>query len=175
MDERIRNLADEMEACVLPDWDQMPELDLYMDQVVTYLKKHLAPFQSAAEDCLVTPSVINNYVKAGFVARPHRKKYTRQQLGTLAMACLLKRVMPVQAISALITQGGGENEAYYREFMAAQEEALRRGAKELRALEDTSPNESEIASLAMRFATRANVDRLIADRLMELTRKNSPK
>ena len=43
-------------------WDRLPELDLYMDQVITLMSKELDPFSLEGER-LLTPSMINNYVK----------------------------------------------------------------------------------------------------------------
>ncbi len=44
-------------------WERLPELDLYMDQVITLMDKQLTPFTTDGSDKLLTPSMINNYVK----------------------------------------------------------------------------------------------------------------
>ena len=54
-------------------WDRLPELDLYMDQVITLMSKELDPFSLEGER-LLTPSMINNYVKDGVLPRPNQKK-----------------------------------------------------------------------------------------------------
>lgn len=55
-------------------WSRLPELDLYMDQVITLMSKELEPFSLEGER-LLTPSMINNYVKDGVLPRPNQKKY----------------------------------------------------------------------------------------------------
>ena len=55
-------------------WERMPELDLYMDQVITLMDKQLTPFTTDGGDKLLTPSMINNYVKDEVLPRPVKKK-----------------------------------------------------------------------------------------------------
>ena len=66
------------ENCRLPRWEDLPDIELYMDQVLTLISKYLSMFNevSGAEK-LITPSMINNYVKAKLVAAPINKKYPR--------------------------------------------------------------------------------------------------
>ncbi len=151
-------------------WDEMPDLELYMDQVITYLKRQLAPFQDSPEENLVTPSIINNYVKAGFVPRPERKKYARAHLASLTMACTLKRVLPIESVRKLITQGGAPLDgARYDQFLDAQREAFQEEARLLEQLAADFPSDSQsLYRLATHFALRAGADRLIADRIMGL-------
>jgi len=73
-------------------WSRLPELDLYMDQVITLMSKELEPFSLEGER-LLTPSMINNYVKDGVLPRPNQKKYGREHLSRLLMICLLKSVL----------------------------------------------------------------------------------
>ena len=47
----------------LPRWDELPELDLYMDQVVTLVERYLNPLMSQSKEKLLTKSMVNNYVK----------------------------------------------------------------------------------------------------------------
>ena len=49
----------------LPEWDELPDLDLYMDQVISLLQRYLGQFPSPDEKG-ITSSMINNYVKQKF-------------------------------------------------------------------------------------------------------------
>ncbi len=151
-------------------WDDMPDLELYMDQVITYLKRQLAPFQDSPAENLITPSIINNYVKAGFVSRPERKKYARAHLASLTMACTLKRVLPIESVKRLIERGGAPLDAErYDQFQAAQREAFLEEAQLLEQLKADWPSDSQsLYRLATHFALRAGADRLIADRIMAI-------
>ncbi len=151
-------------------WDEMPDLELYMDQVITYLKRQLAPFQGSPDENLVTPSIINNYVKAGFVPRPEKKKYARAHLASLTMACTLKRVLPIESVRRLVARDGAPpDEARYDQFQAAQREAFLEEAQLLEQLKADWPSDSQsLYRLATHFALRAGADRLIADRIMAI-------
>ena len=156
-------------------WDEMPDLELYMDQVITYLKRQLAPFQDSPAENLITPSIINNYVKAGFVPRPERKKYARAHLASLTMACTLKRVLPIESAKRLIERGGAPlNAERYDQFQAAQQEAFLEEAQLLEQLKADWPSDREsLYRLATHFALRAGADRLIADRIMAIIDQKS--
>jgi hypothetical protein len=149
-------------------WAQMPDLELYMDQVITYLKRRLEPFQDSPEENLITPSIINNYVKAGFVPRPERKKYARRHLAALMMACMLKRVLPIGTVKRLIEQDGSPlGPERYDRFLSLQKEAFAEEAALLKQLTDGAAGDRpSLYELATHFALRAAADRLIADRIM---------
>lgn len=151
-------------------WEEMPDLELYMDQVITYLKRQLSPFQDLPAENLITPSIINNYVKAGFVPRPERKKYARTHLASLTMACTLKRVLPIESVKRLIERDGASLDAgRYNQFQEAQREAFLEEAQLLEHLKADWPSDSQsLYRLATHFALRAGADRLIADRIMAI-------
>ncbi len=169
----ILAVIDTLETCALPAWGELPDLELYMDQVVTYLKRQLAAFVDNPSGNLITPSVINNYVKAGVAPRPIKKKYGRSQLSALTMACFLKGVMPSQSIKTLVMRDGhAPDEAYHRDFTGAMHDVLRQEAEFLSELtRDGEADRDRLFQMAMCFAMRANADRYIADRLIELLEK----
>lgn len=151
-------------------WNDMPDLELYMDQVITYLKRQLSPFQDSPGENLITPSIINNYVKAGFVPRPEKKKYGRAHLASLTMACTLKRVLPIESVRRLIGEdGAAPDEARFDQFVDAQRSAFSEEAQLLEQLRADWPSDGRsLRRLATHFALRAAADRLIADRILAL-------
>lgn len=97
-----------------PRWNELPGIPLYMDQVVFVLQESLSLF---AEDDgnVITATMINNYVKQKVIVPPGGKRYGREQLATLIMVCLLKRVFSISEIIALIelfTENGTLSDAY---------------------------------------------------------------
>ena len=166
----IKSILRTMAAYNPPDWSQMPDLELYMDQVITYLKRQLEPFQSSSETALITPSIINNYVKDGIISRPVNKKYARPQLGALTMACILKRAQPMQGVKRLLNTGGMMDEDRYARFFEALDQVIDDEASQLAKFADETMNDDQLMELAMRFSMRASVDCLIADRLLDMTR-----
>ena len=89
-------------------WEHLPDLGLYMDQVITYIQRQCRPLYTA-QDNLITPAMINNYVKCGVVTRPVGKKYDRVQLAQLMMLCTLKQAASLEEIKKLLTPPEGMN------------------------------------------------------------------
>lgn len=84
----------------LPRWNELPKIDLYIDQVVTLLEEWL--FFLPCEDRLITKSMINNYVKHGIVDAPKKKKYTTKHLAYLIVVCIFKQVYSMNEITQMI-------------------------------------------------------------------------
>lgn len=85
----------------IPKWSDLPEIDLYMDQVIALMEKYLAD-NSSPDSKFITPSMINNYVKLGIMPAPVKKKYSREHLAYLVIICSLKQVMPISNIKIMI-------------------------------------------------------------------------
>lgn len=82
-------------------WEQIPDLGLYMDQVVTFLERQCKGLYSDGER-IFTPAMVNNYVKLGLVDRPAGKKYGREQLAQLLMICVLKQAASADGMKLLL-------------------------------------------------------------------------
>jgi len=80
-----------------PRWSELPDIELYMDQVLNVLEKYLAVFTTEDEK-LITASMINNYVKQKVVSPPKNKRYGRLHLAYLFVVCILKRIMSISEI-----------------------------------------------------------------------------
>lgn len=90
---------EDLQSFKLPRWDKLPEVDLYKDQVVSQIRKYLALFEDPDSE-IVTPSMINNYVKWKIIEAPSRKKlYGKTQIASLIIVSLFKSVLPLHSIS----------------------------------------------------------------------------
>ena len=98
-------LAAALEQFDVPTYDALPEIDLYMDQVIGYLNRLLCRVCRSEDGAPLTPSMINNYVKGGHVERPVQKKYSRDRIAMLYMLCCLKQNLTISEAAALL---GGE-------------------------------------------------------------------
>ena len=87
----------------IPRWNELPEIDLYLDQVVNYLEKHLGQYNVNKDDKIITKTMINNYVKLGIMPAPEKKKYSREHLAYLIVICVLKQVYSISDIGKLIS------------------------------------------------------------------------
>ena len=70
----------------LPRWDELPDLDLYMDQVLSLIHRYLGPEESPDGKGL-TSSMVNHYVKMHIMPPPEKKKYNRIHLAYLIAIC----------------------------------------------------------------------------------------
>ena len=86
-----------------PDgWDDLPDIPLYMDQVVSYLSRQMI---SIGDGDALTSAMINNYIKDGLVERAKGKKYGQEHLAYLTAISALKQVMSVREMKVFTTVG----------------------------------------------------------------------
>ena len=86
----------------IPRWNELPEIDLYLDQVVNYLEKHLGQYNVNEEDKIITKTMINNYVKLGIMPAPEKKKYSREHMLTLIFIYYFKNILSISDISSIL-------------------------------------------------------------------------
>ena len=72
--DNIKKWAEDMKEYDPVPWDMLPQIYLYMDQVITYMEGHLKPFEAEDGTKLLTSSMITNYVKDNVLPRPEQKK-----------------------------------------------------------------------------------------------------
>lgn len=141
----------------LPRWKDLPDIELYMDQVITLMTKFFGSL-SSSDELPLTPSMINNYVKNGIIPSPIKKKYSRTHLFRLIIICVMKPVLPILDISRLIeTMLESKTEAEVLDFFAEQyEKELQNTFNTLyKAVEEhskESDNESEILCFTIMHA-----------------------
>ena len=167
-----------LQAPQLPGWEALPQLELYMDQVIVLMEQYLSVF-SDGKDKLITPSMINNYVKLGLIPPPVKKKYSREHLARLITICMLKQIMPIPILSYLTGKGAqlaGLPESFDR-LTEEQKQALEltaRGAQEeIEGLEQEDLRQG-LAQLALKFSARANANRILAQKLTALLQQELP-
>ncbi|MDD6308059.1 MAG: DUF1836 domain-containing protein [Clostridia bacterium] len=157
--------ASDIMAYRFPRWQELPEISLYIDQVVFILQSRLAIFLKDKSIPVITTSMINNYVKQGAIAAPVKKRYNREHLAYLFVICVLKRLMSISEIteSIAILRKLYSVEEGYNLFCTEMEAALKRTFSP-HAPSVSAPELREIATLraiAAAFAYSILVDRLI--------------
>lgn len=97
----------------LPRTRELPNVELYMDQVLSVLNTTLSPLEISQQEDFITSSMINNYVKQGLITPPKNKKYNKYQVCYLIVICVLKKVYAIGEIKTLLvssSQGKGHDE-----------------------------------------------------------------
>lgn len=155
----------------LPKWDELPDLELYMDQVITLISKYLNFFGVSDSGKPVTSSMINNYVKLGTIPPPQKKRYSRIHLAYLLVVCTLKQTLDMSTIKRLIPIGIDEESVkqLYNSFVQNQNKAfafltdtVKKMAKPV--LADESDGETA-ADLVMQIAASANIFKLLTEKI----------
>lgn len=86
----------------LPRFNELPRVPLYKDQVITYLEEVAKSINVSKDEKILTPTMLNNYVKQKVVSPPKDKKYNEKHLAYLIVVCVLKQVFSLQEICNLI-------------------------------------------------------------------------
>ena len=95
----------------LPAWNEIHDIGLYMDQVVTLLRQYLDYLPpELKEEQVITPAAINNYVRKKIMPEPVKKKYYRTHIAYLIMICTLKQCMSISTLQTMIPIGLDEAE-----------------------------------------------------------------
>jgi len=165
----------------LAQWDRLPDIGLYMDQVLTLMDRQLVFYKRADDDKLLTQPMINNYTKDGLLPRASDKKYTQGHLALLSVLCSLKPVLSISDLSVLLenTQLGNDERKIYEFFLESQKEAIDSARKDLLPEIDTlfeavSSNKStsdsyrrEMALMALRMAIEARVRIMMTQKILD--------
>ncbi len=102
MDFETSNLTQDMIQFHCPRSNELPHLDLYMDQVISFINETLNCCYLDEDDKILTPAMINNYVKQGIVSPSKNKKYTTHHLMYLIVVCIFKKMLSIPEICSLI-------------------------------------------------------------------------
>lgn len=98
----IRNLLENIKkiSYIMPN--EIPNIDLYMDQVTTFMDQHLEKTKRYSEDKLLTKTMINNYTKNDLLPSPVKKKYSKDHMVMLIFIYYLKNFLSITDIQSLL-------------------------------------------------------------------------
>lgn len=82
--------------------EDIPNIDLYMDQVTTFMDTRLASTKRHPEDKILTKTMINNYTKNNLLPPPEKKKYSKEHLLTLIFIYYFKGIMSISDIQSIL-------------------------------------------------------------------------
>lgn len=124
-----------LETYWLPSWQDIPDLDLYLDQVLSFVTQAFAPYEVDPSTKILTGSMINNYVKHKVMPAPKQKRYQRKHVAYLFMILVSKATLSLDATRSLLARiyqnfearlTGKEDEQIMEAFYTAFREALHR-------------------------------------------------
>ena len=162
---------DRLEHFRVTDWEGMPDIELYMDQVVNYMDRQLEPLKMSPEERTLTPAMVNNYVKYRTIPKPNGKKYTKGHMGRLIPLCILKQTLPIPVIGSAIEDFRAilPGREAYDTFADVQNSALQKAVETLKS-EDGGDNPGErinnLEIVAFKMAAEAAAYRIVAERIL---------
>lgn len=196
--ENITKYLRDLDEFKLPAYNEFPPIPLYMEQVISYIGECLKTFSGNKEgddNNILTPFMVNNYVKAKIITPPKEKKYSKEHLAYLLAIALLKSVVSMKDIATLIDLDSKlfeDKKNLYDLFKNIQEETLKKEVhkanvrvetlskiskeKIQKGENDESIEDLNLAYVALKLYIEAETKKQIADTIMkEVTESNLSK
>lgn len=82
--------------------EDIPNIDLYMDQITTFMDSQLEASKRHADDKILTKTMINNYAKNNLLPPPEKKKYTKEHVLTLIFIYYFKNILSISDIQSIL-------------------------------------------------------------------------
>ena len=82
--------------------EEIPNIDLYMDQVTTFMEEQLSSTKRYEDDKILTKTMINNYAKNNLLPPPIKKKYSKEHLLVLIFVYYFKNLLSIKDIEILL-------------------------------------------------------------------------
>ena len=166
----------------------LPEMDLYIDQVSTVFRKFMDKLDDSLAEKYVTRPMINNYAKRGLIARPEGKRYTKDHMVMIAMVFYLRSIFKMEDISKImkplidnysseyddtispelvyaLAQEATENRL--QEFLSGIDESVSVIKREMEDTDIADDQSMEVLILILTLAMRAEIEKYLAERLMK--------
>lgn len=186
--EMVAKIAAQVRSSNIIEIEDIPNIDLYMDQVTTFMDKCLAQYKRYDEDKVLTKTMINNYTKAKIFPAPIKKKYSRTHLMLLIMIYHLKSVLSIKDIGILFQSALSEPnklkqermiESIYKGFVSLQKQTITYLAGAAEGKPDESfygkesimmydDDETKRIMMTLALAIRANIEKQLAEKVLDL-------
>ncbi len=170
----LKYWLEEVEKYSQPSFESLPEIELYMDQVLTYLDRQLKLFTISSLDKKITSSMINNYVKGNVIDMPVGKKYSKVHLAKILEVNTLKRVFSIAEIKQILDSqyAASDDEECYEFFKEESKSAFQETINDTKGkLDSISTNDTTaLTQLALEIGLKAQANALLASRILNYIR-----
>lgn len=183
--EKLRRWETYLREYRLPEWESIPDLGLYMEQVTVLMKQYLDYMPpELKEEQFITPSTINNYVRMKIMPEPRKKRYYRVHLAYLIMILTLKQSLSIPMIRELLPsldQPETDMEVFYRMYAARHQVVAEYFVDQVRAAAAPILDHMQVSDMAVEnvsdliiaSAMVGGLTNLLAEKLLLLEGKTS--
>ena len=98
----LSDILDEFNKIDYVKPEDIPNIDLYMDQVTTFMDSRLATSKRHEDDKILTKTMINNYAKNDLLPPPEKKKYSKEHVLTLIFIYYFKSILSISDIQSIL-------------------------------------------------------------------------
>ena len=98
----IHNILERVSGIGYVKPEDIPNIDLYMDQVTTFMEAQLAHSKRYKDDKILTKTMINNYAKNNLLPSPEKKRYSKEHLLVLIFIYYFKNILSINDIQTLL-------------------------------------------------------------------------
>ena len=98
----LNSILEELSSLSYVHPGDVPNIDLYMDQVTTFMEENLASTKRHEDDKILTKTMINNYAKNKLLPPPEKKRYSREHLLMLIFIYYFKNILSISDIQTLL-------------------------------------------------------------------------
>ena len=162
----------------IPTFEELPTLELYMDQVLMLLNRYADIFRITSGGNAITAPMINNYVKHKTVPAPVKKKYSAYHLAYLIMVCTLKQALNISTIEKIIPIDLTENEVrdIYNSFARNQQKAFKYVAEQVTKVSTPVVSSKEfdkerVRDLVFQVAVSSNIFKTLIEEITDLPKE----
>lgn len=171
---RMRKWENYLNEHALPTWEELPTLELYMDQVVALLNNYLGFLpKEVGMDAVVTAAAVNNYVRKKIMPPPVKKRYSRLHLAYLLMICSLKQSVSIHYIQQMIPLTLSEQEVHdiYNDFVTQHRRTTLYFVDQVNHVASTLLAESQtddegVSNIVTAFAVVSGLSRMATEKLI---------
>lgn len=167
--EKMKYLDTSSNDFKLPSWEELPGLELYMDQVIILLNQYLEKDITTP----ITQSMVNNYVKLKAIPAPVKKRYNKVHLAYLIVFCTLKQTLSIADIQKIMPVDLEECEVVdlYTAFLSNRQKAFEYASKQTEKIsKDLFVSETEdvgsVCDVIMQISCVANVFKILTDKIL---------
>ena len=101
-DRMIESILDSLSKMEYVKSSKISNIDLYMDQVLTFMNGHLENVKRYESDKVMTKTMINNYAKNHLLPAPEKKKYTKEHIMVLMFIYYFKNILSIGDIQSIL-------------------------------------------------------------------------